>query len=261
MSDMKIKSGRTGRSRHRWVRNRRVQAARATMYLNRAERRLERCDTCHKPTQGACVQHFRYSGKANDADLVKVECKSCDLRARVAEYRKSKQLDNTLMAASAFFVSDEKILKEPWMQGDDRREQRVSIRDRLAAQIEYASDFWEISAADEEIYGAIAKMAAVVWSGWLQRYYRDSPERGHSAVVGGIEILVWGCAGRVVMTINGKDAEDLSVIFDETSEEPRAGRQGIHATKEQAVGLLEFLTTRSAEFKAAIQPKSSVGLL
>jgi len=233
MNDMKIKSGRTGRARHRWVRNQRIQAARVVMRLNQAERRLERCDTCHKPTRGACVQHFRYLGKAKDADLVKVECKSCDLRARVAEYRKSKQLDNTLMTASAFFVSDEKILKEPWMQGDDRREQRVSIRDRLAAQIEYASDFWEISAADEEIYGAIAN----------------------------IEILVWGCAGRVVMTINGKDAEDLSVIFDETSEEPRAGRQGIHATKEQALELLEFLTARSAEFKAAIQPKSSVGLL
>jgi hypothetical protein len=63
----------------------------------------------------------------------------------------------------------------------------------------------------------------------------------------------------VVVTINGKDC-DLSVIFDETSEEPRAGQQGIHATKEQALGLLEFIIVNSAEFKAAIQPKSSVGM-
>lgn len=104
------------------------------------------------------------------------------------------------------------------------------------------------------------KWQLFVWSDWLQDYYRKSDARGHAATVGGIEILVWGCAGRVVMTINGKHNEDLSVIFDETSKKPRAGQQGIHATKDQAVSLLNYLIVYSLKFKKAIKPKSSVGM-
>jgi hypothetical protein len=69
------------------VRNRRIQAARAVT-------RLERCETCRKPTRGAAVQHFSYSERTKTTSLVKVECTGCDLRARMVEYRKTKQLDN-----------------------------------------------------------------------------------------------------------------------------------------------------------------------
>jgi len=252
---MKIKSGRTGRARHRWVRNRRIQAARSAAQLRHKADRLKRCDTCHKPTNGACVQHFR------SQCLVKVECLSCDRQSRMATYRKTKRLDNPIMLAAAFFVNDEKSLLEPWMQDEWRAEQRADMRKRIAKEAEYAADYREVAAAEEEIHSAIKIMAREVWSKWLQSYYRKSTGRGHTATVNSIEMLVWGCAGRVVMTVNGKQGEDLSVIFDETSEEPRAGRQGIHATKDQAIKLLELVTAGSTDFQAAIKPSDSVSML
>jgi urease accessory protein UreF len=115
----------------------------------------------------------------------------------MVEYRKTKQLDNKVGMAAALFVNDEKMLTEDWMQGANRAEQWAGIRKRIAEQVEYAADYREIAAAGEEIHEAIKKMASVVWSGWLQRYYRKSDDRGHIAVVGGVETLVWGCAGRV----------------------------------------------------------------
>jgi len=251
---MKIKSGRTGRARHRWVRNRRIQAARSAAQLRHKADRLKRCDTCHKPTNGACVQHFR------SQCLVKVECLNCDRQSRMATYRKTKRLDNPIMLAAAFFVNDEKSLLEPWMQDEWRAEQRADMRKRIAKEAEYAADYREVAAAEEEIHSAIKIMAREVWSKWLQSYYRKSTGRGHTATVNSIEMLVWGCAGRVVMTVNGKQGEDLSVIFDETSEEPRAGRQGIHATKDQAIKLLELVTAGSADFQAAIKPSDSVSM-
>jgi len=258
---MKIKSGRTGRARHRWVRNRRIQAARSTTQLQREANRLKHCDTCRKPTNGMCVQHFRFSKRTQDSHLVKVECQDCDQQSRMIAYRKTKRLDNMIMLAAAFFVNDEKSLTEDWMQAEWRTEQRADIRRRIAKQAEYAADYREVVAAEEEIRCAIMKMATAVWSGWLQSYYRESNGRGHVAAVNVVEILVWGCAGRVVMTINGKAGEDLSVIFDETSEEPRAGRQGIHATKDQAIKLLDFVTANSSDFQSAIKPSDSVSML
>jgi len=258
---MKIKSGRTGRARHRWVRNRRVQAARSAAQLQHKASRLKHCDTCHKPTNGACVQRFSFSKKQQDSHLIKVECLNCDQQSRMTAYRKTKRLDNQIMLAAAFFVNDEKSLLEPWMQDEWRAEQRADMRKRIAKQAEYAADYREVAAAEEEIHRAIKIMAREVWSKWLQSYYRKSTGRGHAANVNGIEVLVWGCAGRVVMTINGKQGEDLSVIFDETSEEPRAGRQGIHATKDQAIKLLELVTAGSTDFQAAIKPSDSVSML
>jgi len=178
----------------------------------------------------------------------------------MATYRKTKRLDNPIMLAAAFFVNDEKSLLEPWMQDEWRAEQRADMRKRIAKEAEYAADYREVAAAEEEIHSAIKIMAREVWSKWLQSYYRKSTGRGHTATVNSIEMLVWGCAGRVVMTVNGKQGEDLSVIFDETSEEPRAGRQGIHATKDQAIKLLELVTAGSADFQAAIKPSDSVSM-
>lgn len=258
---MKIKSGRTGRARHRWVRNRRIQTVRAAAQLQCETNRLKHCDTCHKPTNGASVQHFRFSKKTQGSHLVKVECQDCDQQARMVGYRKTKRLDNPIMLAAAFFVNDEKSLLEPWMQDEWRAEQRTEMRRRIAKPAEYAADYREVAVAEEEIHHAIMTVARSVWSKWLQSYYRKSDGRGHIAVVNGVEVLVWGCAGRVVMTINGKAGEDLSVIFDEMSEEPRAGRQGIHATKDQAIKLLDFVTANSSDFQAAIKPNDSVSML
>jgi len=249
---MKIKSGRTGRARHRWVRNRRIQAA------QEEAARLKHCWTCHKKTNGG-IQTFVVD-KTKTIKVIKVECLGCDLRSRVNEYRKNKGLDNTLLRNANFFVSDEISLAEDWMQADWRAEQRAGVRKRITNSSEYALEYRQISAAEQDICNAIDQMAKTVWSGWLQVYYRQSSARGHSCVIDGTEILIWGCAGRVTMTINGKSNEDLSVIFDESSTEPSAGLLSIHATKEQAITLLNALTENSLKFQADIKPNPTVGM-
>jgi hypothetical protein len=85
----------------------------------------------------------------------------------------------------------------------------------------------------------------------LKVYYHASDERGHRSDVDGLTCLLWGCAGRVLITI--KDYlipdVDLTLILDESSEYPRGGIQSLSGTKDQCLELLEKFRTVKHQFK------------
>jgi hypothetical protein len=84
----------------------------------------------------------------------------------------------------------------------------------------------------------------------LKAYYDASIERGHRSHVDGLVCLLWGCAGRVLITIKDDLIPDLdlTLILDESSEYPRGGIQSLNGTKDQCLELLERFRTVKHQF-------------
>lgn len=81
----------------------------------------------------------------------------------------------------------------------------------------------------------------------VQAYYNKSKFKGHSATTKDLKILVFGCAGRLLITIQDKrgvgegryDGAWITIIGpDLPHEKARPGVQGLAARKEEALALL-----------------------
>jgi hypothetical protein len=85
----------------------------------------------------------------------------------------------------------------------------------------------------------------------LKAYYDASDERGHRSIVDGLTCLLWGCAGRVLITIKDEleSDVDLTLILDESSEYPRGGIQSLNGTRDHCLELLERFRTVKHQFK------------
>jgi hypothetical protein len=113
-------------------------------------------------------------------------------------------------------------------------------------------------AALERLEHAVKQFDTVIWKPWLQAYYRETKHRGHKAVFDGVTLLVWGTAARVLMTLQRDDC-DVALIAAEF-EDSRLGLQGIAATPEEAVRLIEFVTMRASHFRSLLAPDTEVRL-
>ncbi len=84
----------------------------------------------------------------------------------------------------------------------------------------------------------------------LQAYYRGSDARGHESVHPDFKAMLWGCAGRALLTIEGRvagqseddDVPSITLIFDETAVHPRGGIQSMSGTKPELIDLLAKAT-------------------
>lgn len=116
---------------------------------------------------------------------------------------------------------------------DLRKEYREHYQANKDTLIQIANDVEEIGAKEREF-------EEKHWLNKLQNYYRKSDGRGHSSETEHYKALLWGCAGRVLLTIDDKHSDaTITLIFDETSKEARGGIQNICATKDQAMKLLQ----------------------
>jgi hypothetical protein len=106
----------------------------------------------------------------------------------------------------------------------------------------------------EEIQKLVDKFDEKHWSPYLKKYWNDSSARGHKYNSKNCTVMMWGCAGRVLITAE-EPAGNVTMIFsdydyskaDEWTKQccgdtkPRGGIQGICATKEVAVAIMEDL--------------------
>jgi len=82
----------------------------------------------------------------------------------------------------------------------------------------------------------------------IQGAYKACAVRGLTGEGNGFKLHVWGAAGRVLVTLrrtsatplfqNGQYKPEISMCFDETANYCRGGIQGIYATYEEALALL-----------------------
>jgi hypothetical protein len=136
---------------------------------------------------------------------------------------------------------------------------------------EYGCGHWHddakaVAAAHADTFRAVARESKLVedamkrfelshWFGFIQSYYHATTIRGHSSTHERFKAVLWGCAGRVLLTVKGnggdaavKDAQ-VTMVFDEDSKMPRGGIQSIDGTAAQA---LELIRLASEQLKAFV---------
>lgn len=91
---------------------------------------------------------------------------------------------------------------------------------------------------------------------------------GYEAVFDGVQMIIWGCAGRVLITLRflentEKFDEQVTLIGLEREPEssfpdPGLNLQGISASAERAIAIIEKMVEHSQELRSEILPNSSV---
>lgn len=89
-----------------------------------------------------------------------------------------------------------------------------------------------------------------VGSNAIQTYYSKSKARGHSFKCKDYKALLWGCAGRVLITLRKDLNVELSMIYDEGSKYPRSGIQDMSGTGEEILQLAGAFLKTGAKFVA-----------
>lgn len=193
------------------------------------------CTVCRSPLADGLTT-YQYAG----GDVRAVLCGGCDTDRRWNEYADTGEVTMRLVMDAQMHDAGSRRLGGDWKWR------------RRATEVMAA---WR---AVEAAFGA-AEMA--VWfdrpdvEPWMehlwtpgpnavQTFYRTSPTRCHSATAGTFRALLWGCAGRVMLTLDGGEAHGgarITLIFDESSRSPTGGIQDAAGTIDQLVGLLDAL--------------------
>jgi hypothetical protein len=156
-------------------------------------------------------------------------------------------------------ILTEAVLCEETFKGGVERLRRLP-NEVLEYYKKYLPALKLIAIAGEDIQTAARAFEKAVWLPTIQPYYAASETRGHSGIGNGFKALLWGSAGRVLLTIQDIERHGLfngawvTLIFDETAKEPRGGVQGLCATRDEAVDILRAAT----DGMPALSPDSNV---
>lgn len=105
-----------------------------------------------------------------------------------------------------------------------------------------------------------------VWVPWLKSYYREAQERGHSAQSGNLAMLMYGIAGRVVVSMRerapSKGAEGWHVSLLGYDGEGQDGLfvRGARGNADALVEMLDEACRLSESLESDIRPDASVGM-
>lgn len=225
------------------------------------------CDRCKQNCERGWSERYKQEGD-QPAALVETVCLDCDHDERMAEYRKTGVLSAKGQMAAALYMNDVGYQTGgadggwvEWLRGADRAQQRVEIGRRVREKANFADDYRKIHAAGVDIQASVKMFERGVWFRWLKDYWHATRERGHEANISGLDLLLWGCAGRAVMTIRDPATKvSVTAITDDSSSAPCMGIQGIDATREDALRLLTLAYDRTEDLRVALRPDSSVKL-
>jgi len=166
-----------------------------------------------------------------DGEVDHYLCTSCVGNLRIKEYKEGGGLISTQLWLDA-------TMRNCWDGAYDR------VRPDVADFYRENEDTLKKVFSDmEEVETVMKEFEKSQWLGWVQDYYNGTDIRGHSYKGDGFKALLWGCAGRVLVTLQGDDdskykGDNITMIFDEDSKDPRGGIQGVYATKEHAINLI-----------------------
>jgi hypothetical protein len=115
----------------------------------------------------------------------------------------------------------------------------------------------EVANAVKEAEALIYQFEDKHWIPYLCNYWNKSTKRGHKAEVNGIKTMMWGCAGRVLITAENKEGSVTMIFSDELQDgesiekwgRMRGGIQGFGTTRDNALMMLKNLVeTDKLEF-------------
>lgn len=151
------------------------------------------------------MTHYRGS------EVVQTQCFDCDRADRLKTWDTDRVLTTSLMldAAIALYHPDK-----------------------------YPEDAWgDIELAIEEVKDQIPQFDQQVWWAGLRKQMMESEYRGSSRLDGDFKFLAYTIAGRYLFTLEDAEASVTFITID--SADAKMGIQGIRATKQKALGLVE----------------------
>jgi hypothetical protein len=139
-----------------------------------------------------------------------------------------------------------------------RRERRPSDAETHAVMV-------QLGDVKQRLDDAINEFAEKVWASWLKTYYRENEYRGLEANSGNVNLLVWGCAGRVMLSLRRRDYDDESLHVtligaDGKRDGERLGLQGINFHCEKAIQLVQEASRLGPSLETDIRPNDKVGM-
>ena len=190
-----------------------------------------------------------------DGTIIKILCRQCDVFEKMRLYRDTGEIGTLLLTDAvlcAYYVN------EGGGFGRLRPENRAYYE-------KYKDDLLKIFEDETRIKVEVRRFEVKQWP-ILRNYYKTSKHRGHSALGDHFKVLLWGCAGRVLVTIQDSDPQNkgrfqgawITLIFaeDDCGLGQTGGIQGICATSAQAIEMLQLATTELPPFS----PDKKVGL-
>lgn len=182
---------------------------------------IPNCTKC----SGSLERGSTYVWKASV--LVENLCHKCGSKHDLEEYRKNDKRLRSFLTTGNQMELYHLDMKKSWDFYNR------SFLEDLKSRI-------EIQQSVDKIHDKIKEFESAVWFSGLQAIIKKSTTSGVSASapkLNGFSVLTFCSAGRTMFTIEDKDAS-VTTITEEDSSSPRMGLQGIDATEEQALKLL-----------------------
>lgn len=228
---------------------------------------MKTCDRCKQNCEQGTVERYR-SEHGKDPVLVQTLCIECSRDDDMAKYRQTGVLCNNVISAARFYMQDVEYRTGgadggwvEWMRVESRMEQRGRIIQRMREQAHLAHEYRKIAGEYEAVQAAVKAFERNVWFSWLKTYWNDTRDRGHRLQIAGLEMLMWGCAGRVVMMLCDPVTDaSVTAITDDSSDVPRMGIQGIDATAADALRLLKIASDNTSKLQKNIKTDNNVSM-
>lgn len=206
------------------------------------------CNRCQKPLPPSEGHVSVY----REGELLETICCVCSREEVVSNYLKSQEISTSVWSAASSCRYYAQEVPEGFSRlREEYREYYTRHKDTL---IKIANDM-------DEVCSVMKAFENEVWLPRLKRYYSEADDRGHEGDGGNYKAMLWGCAGRVLLTLEDKEPDGpfggawITFIFDETSEEARGGVQGLCATKSEALSLIAAARAKFPDMAPAPEVK------
>jgi len=192
-----------------------------------------KCGGCKNPIREGDLFTIIYADDGS-GKIEHLLCDNCEVDDMIQEYRDTGIVSSKLSTEAA-------MANYHFTEGDPtmahlREEARHFF-------LKYKKDLLEVATGSKKIEKAIHDFEVKHWLPYVKKYWNDATMRGHEAKIGNMKVMMWGSAGRVLITLdNGK--HDVTMIFTDYEKQitPNGGQQGIHAPVGVAVEMIETAT-------------------
>jgi hypothetical protein len=190
-----------------------------------------KCGECNQPIHEGDLYTIIYED--DDSGKIKqLQCDNCEVDDNIAHYRKTGEISSHLSLEAS-------MANYHYTEGHDMSRLREDVQHFYA---KYKKDLLEIAEGSEKIHTVIREFENKHWLPYLKKYWNNTDQRGHEAKVGKIKLMLWGCAGRVLITAE-RGTDDITMIFTDEKSQVTAngGQQGIHGSQQAAMEVLQEL--------------------
>jgi hypothetical protein len=193
-----------------------------------------KCGGCKNPIREGDLFTIIYADDGS-GKIEHLLCDNCEVDDRIQEYRDNGIVSSKLAteAAMAHYYLNESNDPNLYHLREEARHY----------YLKYKKDLLEIAEGNKKIGSAITEFEKKHWLPYIKKYWNDASMRGHEAKIDGMKVMMWGSAGRVLITIQ-KGEHDVTMIFSDYEKQttPNGGQQGINAPVSVALDMIEAAT-------------------